>query len=158
MSDALPNLDDFEKALQMICGEDVYVSPSEQAVDIDSAVIGFYNKDGKEFNRAFACDLKFACGSGAALSRVPVGVVNDAVQTGDIPENLQDNIHEVMNIFMSVFQSASRDRTVLSEVLLPGDPPQGEATPETAKESKGVVSFNVDLANYGTGAVSLLAL
>ena len=59
---------------------------------------------------------------------------------------------------MSVFESASHDRTVLSEVLIPGEESDGTASPDNAKKPKGVVSFNVDLANYGKGAVSLLAL
>ena len=61
-------------------------------------------------------NLQGAAILGAALTQVPMGAAEDAVDAGALPDNLRENVEEVLNIAVNVFPAQSSQRLVLKEV------------------------------------------
>ena len=111
-----------------------------------------------EPRRAVVCDLELACGSGAALSRIPVHMAKEAAKSGDIPENVLANFSEVLNVYMSLLEGAMSERVVLGDVVVPGAAKPDELNWGVLKSAKDTANFEVDLGSYGMRSISVLAL
>ena len=63
------------------------------------------------------CDLAGAASTGAALSRIPMGAVQDAIKKGVIEEGLLENFREVANIMTVLTTAAAGKRTILAGIF-----------------------------------------
>ncbi len=158
MSDKLPDCSSLEAVLVMMFGNDVIVRERDSKLDVDKCVVGFYLSNESEPRRAVVCDLELACGSGAALSRIPVHMAQEAAKTGDIPENVLANFCEVLNVYMSLLEGAMSERVVLGDVVVPGKPKPSDVNWDALQSPKDMANFEVDLGNYGMGNIAVLAL
>jgi hypothetical protein len=59
------------------------------------------------------CDLRTAAALGAALTQIPSSMVRDVERSGTLPENLRDNLGEVLNIAVNLFPKHVTNRLVL---------------------------------------------
>ncbi|MEL6106417.1 MAG: hypothetical protein AAFU85_10285 [Planctomycetota bacterium] len=75
--------------------------------DAPGALATYVNDDG-EVRGHILCDVKAAAVLGAALTQIPKGGVEDAVESGQLPDNLRENIYEVLNISVNVFPHVKR--------------------------------------------------
>lgn len=85
-------------------------------------------------------DLQGAAILGAALTQVPMGAAEDAVETGTLPDNLRENVEEVLNIAVNVFPAQSTQRLVLKEVTT-----NSADKPDIAD----AVALTLDVQRYG---------
>lgn len=85
-------------------------------------------------------DLQGAAILGAALTQVPMGAAEDAVDAGELPDNLRENVEEVLNIAVNVFPAQSSQRLVLKEVTT-----DSANAPDTA----GAVGISMNVQRYG---------
>jgi hypothetical protein len=90
----------------------------------------YVDSEGNEKGRIL-CDLQGAAMLGAALTQVPMGAVEDAVSAGELPDNLSENVREVLNISVNVFPSHENQRLVLKDVSTEASelPPVADAVP-----------------------------
>ena len=135
----------------------------EKTVDIvesptpieDPRVISTYlDMDGNELF-AIVCELSLANSLGAALTRIPSGGADDATSEGVVPDNIGENLYEVLNIAAAVFADYCHKRIVVDKVLKPGDElPEGL----TDRVASGVCLLQVDyeIENYTAGKMSLI--
>ena len=96
------------------------------------------------------CDLDAGAKLGAALTQIPPGAAEDAVASGSLPENLQENLSEVLNIAVNLFPAHLNERMVLSEVLTkrPEDGRCEECLPNAT-------CVKIDIQRYGEGGLYL---
>lgn len=104
---------------------------------------------------AAICDLPLGAATGAALAMVPAVMLEEVARSGELSDNLAENLHEVLNIFSSLLNSASTPHLVLAEtVALPA-----ELAPEVAAmltEPERRRDFVIAIDGYGEGRMAVL--
>ena len=102
-----------------------------------------YVDDAGEIRGRILCDLQGAAILGAALTQIPMGRVDDAVRSGEMPDNLQENLSEVLNIAVNLLPGHISQRLVLRDVNFQ----PAEADLEAAKASAS--GLQLDVQRYG---------
>ncbi|MEM7762605.1 MAG: hypothetical protein AAF290_00870 [Pseudomonadota bacterium] len=138
--------------LEIIFGEGV-VAESVDGADLTGDSAARYIDTNDSLVAVAACDAKFVCYAGAALSMVPAHVADEMAASGDITPAIQDNFYEFMNICSKLMMSDTSDHLRLStvgtasEVFAEAEPLNSVATRHT---------FNVSLPGYGQGSLNFL--
>ncbi len=113
--------------------------------------VGYYRADDGEIAAIASCDLEFACYAGAALSMIPLGRAKEALEEGQIDENLRENTQEVLNVCAQALQN-DQANIRLREVTVDTAPFAGDAS--RFIESAGQqMSVDVDVEGYGSGSM-----
>ncbi len=90
-----------ETVASVLCGLlgcDVTTSPSEPPRPQKAGVVARYRGDGESQRALFVAELEVAASLGAALSRVPAGAVQEMVADAELPETVEANVYEVVNV------------------------------------------------------------
>lgn len=103
------------------------------------------------------CDVAIACSAGAALALVPPATALETVKSNTIPANLLENLHEVINVARSWFESAGAPRVKLAVVHAP---PWTLAKEELALAMKPTerLDLDIEITGYAKGKMCLLVL
>jgi hypothetical protein len=119
--------------------------------------LAVYSTDDGAPVAAAVCDLALGAATGAALAMVPAVMLKEEVaRSGEMPENLAENLHEVLNIFSSLLNSPSTPHLVLAETLtLPTELAPDVAELLTDPERRR--DFVVVIDGYGEGRLTVLA-
>ena len=123
----------------------------------DKRVVATYNDMDGQLRFAVTCELSLANSLGAALTRIPPGGAEDATSDGEVPANIAENLHEVLNICSTAFADAINNRIVLDKMFLPGDE-LADGLGEKIASSNCILQANYDVERYQTGKISLLEL
>ncbi len=100
----VPRPDDEEDLFEMLIGRKVTAKRQvDQPAPTGLGVVGVYVDDELEPAVLVYADFKLVIGAGGALSMVPVGAVEDAIDEKEIPKNLFDNFSEILNVSSSLF-------------------------------------------------------
>lgn len=151
----LPDEENVAKLLTSLLGEDVTVKLTEETQLLDlSSVKAFYVNDQGHPQKLLVCDLPFANSIGAALTRIPLATVEEANAALEVPQNIYENLYEVLNICVNVFPAKSNSHIVLGDVITPGQDADGADTNAIAN----MVTFEVDIPRYGVGLLGLAEL
>lgn len=103
-------------------------------------------------------DFPFACYSAAALSMMPAGGAEDAVRTGDIPESLSDNMHEILNVCVGFFGDGSLGANLRLHEMMLFPPTNPTRLKETLQNTAGRKDYHIDIDGYGEGEMTLCLL
>lgn len=153
----LPSTSDIEETLGMLFGDDTFIKPIK-ALPVKAGngnFVSIYVNDGGDPVAASVFDVAFAAFSSSSLSMIPAGGAKDAVKSGQLSDDMLENLNEVMNI--------------ISRLLMDGDAPHlrlqtvyedaGEL-PEKAlamvNAPAGRIDCEVSIPRYGKGNLSLL--
>ena len=156
----LPGLDQVGSLMQMLLGRDV-TAAAGAAVALDGsspAVLAAYRTEDGQLGALIGSDLERACFAGAALSMVPSGVAAEAVASGELPENLMENFHEVLNIASRWFNGAGNPRLILAEVLTLGHDAAPDDIAQALAQPAERTDFSVNVDGYGSGSLALLPI
>lgn len=118
-------------------------------------VVATYKDDESDALFAISCDLTVACSLGAALTRIPPGTAQSAANDCDVPDNIADNLHEVLNICSSIFADLESHRVVLDQMYLPNQDMAPELG-EKLKTANTLLQVKYELERYPEGKISLL--
>ena len=121
----------------------------------DPRVAATFNDDLGTCRFAVVCELSLANSLGASLTMIPPGGAEDATEAGEVPENIAENLHEVMNICSSIFANQCNERIVLDQVALPGSP-QADELAEKIDNGECLLQVDYNLGRYQSGKMSLL--
>jgi len=121
------------------------------------ASVAVYVDDSLQIRAIIACDLAFSAHAGAALALVPVGVAQDAIADGKLPDTLAENLYEVLNIAASTFNIDGADHLKLHQ-LHPAGPPLDPMVRIQTLTLGRREDLQVELAGYGAGALSVVLL
>jgi len=111
-------------------------------------VLASYVDSDENIKGQILCDLPLAAMLGAALTHIPMGGVEDAIASGRLPENLSDNLAEVLNIAVNLFPHHESSRLVLKDVVL-------EGTADQLQSLESTVKLAVAIQRYGQGCMVL---
>lgn len=139
-------------------GKDVEVGPVHPVVPgRDPALVAVYVTDKLGTGAAVACDLPLAAYAGAALGLVPLPQAEEAIASGLLPDDLAENVNEVVNVLASVFNEGEAPHLKLYRVHA-----VGETLPPDVAASLGYVvrrlDLRVDVAGYGAGRLSSVSI
>jgi hypothetical protein len=145
----------LKNLLGSLVGKQVTVSkaPAYEPGTSRPASIAVYSTEAGIPAGILVCELKLANYLGAALSMMPAGVAEAAAKARSLDGNLLENFQEVCNICAQLFAEGRENRVVLERI---------EATasqvPATLKPPATTIAlrtdFTLEIAGYGTGAVS----
>ena len=150
----LPTESAVAELLTSLIGDDVIVKKSEDKIDADSADVKAYYVNGEGHpEKMVYCDLTFANGIGAALTRIPAREVEQAVTAKNVPDHIYENLYEVFNICVNIFPGDAAGHIVLGNV----ETPNKECEAVDAKPGEAI-TFTVDVPRYGIGSVAVADL
>ena len=156
MTSSLPSLDDVVGLFTMLFGNETSCKPGKAPLPPDAcAIVSAYHDNTGATRRLLTCDLAFATSAGAALSMIPPTAANDAIKSGQVPDNIFANLHEVMNIAVNLFTDSFGSRLELASV---------SRFSELSSEAKAALTSNerstVDVAipRYAAGRIGLVAV
>ena len=143
-----------EELLSSLVGMDVQVEESDAKNDaIDSGFVASYKNDTGEVDSFCLCDLAFSNSAGAALARIPNGFASDSTKAGECPENVQENLSEVLNVFSVLARGDRNIRLLLGTIYTPSCELSDEAKDKFSKCTQK--SWKVTISGYDSGLLSL---
>lgn len=108
--------------------------------------------DGSDFVRGrIACDQRCVAILGAALTQIPMTVVADSIENGELNGNLKANAHEVFNIAVNLFSYKQSSRVFLKNVAFE----QNARLPDTER-FPNFDDFCVSVDRYGDGFLRMI--
>lgn len=117
----------------------------------------FANQQGKA--KAIAVlDHELSCYLGGALTKFVPGHVFEAIRKREIPSEIFDNTSEILNISTTLFQCPDTDQGLVfksSHILVE---PSRKIDLIMANKNKPKSSFEIQLDDYGTGELTLVAI
>ena len=104
---------------------------------------------------AFFCllDIDAAAAISAALARIPAGVATEVIRAGTLPDNLTENLHEVLNVIGSLFNDDEWDHIKLG-CIRPARDAQFKALWAQCEQAAKKIHLGVNVKGYGQGALS----
>lgn len=99
----LPVAKDVRDLLEGLLGRDVTLTDGTRLTDATATMVGVYVDDQLRMRAVVAMDVALAASVGAAIGLMPVGGVEDAVESGEMLPVQQDNTAEVLNVVAALF-------------------------------------------------------
>jgi hypothetical protein len=156
----LPAAPSVRELFEGLLGRDIDAVIGTGAVNPNEppgAVVGVYTDDRMALRAIVLLELSLAAHGGAAIALVPVAQAEGAAEDGVLPDNLYENIAEVLNVAASLFNAPDAPHVKLYQSYRPGEPIPGDV-------AKWVMAFvrrldmELSIAGYGKGRISILAL
>jgi len=113
-----------------------------------------YVDDDEKICGYIGCDIDLACKLAAALTRIPAGGVEDAIEAGELSENLVENLFEVLNIGVNIFDTGTSHHMVLQQVLRGSEAIAANSLQESLA-SATCLTVELDVERYGTGQIAI---
>jgi hypothetical protein len=148
----LPEASQLRRHLEMLFGDGVAVHPAT-GMSADAPFWGVYrNKDEQPVGVCLA-DAAFAAYAGAALSMMLPGDAHEAARNGALPDTMQANLYELMNIMSGLLMNDRTPHLRMREMstAATADP----AAKAIAAKPSSQVTYAVDIPRYGSGRVAL---
>jgi hypothetical protein len=143
------------ESLMMMLGRDVSVTDAGR-IPPDGAIpvaVGPYVTDDDQLAGCCWVDLPLGAAMGAAMSMVPRAAAEECLETGVLPGEFQDNLHEVLNIASALLNEdeATHVRIRSLELLETG---LAEDTLGLLADPRAGGFFRVEVDDYGSGLLS----
>jgi two-component system chemotaxis response regulator CheY len=103
------------------------------------------------------CDLPFAIRAGAALTLVPRGAAEEAIQSKTVEDTIGENFREVLNVMARFLDHGGACRVHLDRVHMPGETLDAALMAHLSKP-KARLDLSVDIHGYGKGSLTLISL
>jgi len=146
----LPESDQIKTLLHSILASPVEVKDASSIDASSLQVAAAYATDDGDIGAVCLCDLGAANYLGAALTLIPPAVAGENAKAGRVDGPILENLHEVLNICVSLFASPHLPRLFLRDVAVSGrDLP--EDVPRALQEASGRLDVDVEVGRYGSG-------
>ena len=147
----LPNEAGVKDLLSMVVGSEVAVQYAAQpALDEDTVgALARYVDDEGVLRALVAVDLQVANALGAALALLPVARVREAVEAGQVPADVLENLGEVFNVGTNLLNAPDRPHLKLDGVLAVPDLPAELVTALVRAAER--VDLDIDVPGFGAG-------
>lgn len=116
-----------------------------------------YVDDATIVRAVMVADLPFSAYAGAAIGLVPVHGAESAIAEKKLPETLEENLNEVLNIAASLLNAEGLPHLRLYQVYAPGNLPPADVS-NCARILGGRLDLAVEIAGYGKGRLSVVVL
>ncbi|MFT5585408.1 MAG: hypothetical protein ACI9VR_003000 [Cognaticolwellia sp.] len=122
----------------------------------EAAAIGIYVDDAGELVAAVVCDIALAGAAGTALSMLPAKMAKDCIRTKRLPENVAENLYEVLNVGAGLFNSPRTPHVKLFEVIHEPERPSTKVQALLRRPSQRM-DLSLEVIGYDKGKIHLLA-
>ena len=123
----------------------------------EPGTVALYVDHGHVLRALIACDVRFSAYAGAAIGLVPLRAAEAAVKERTLAQNLQENLHEVLDICAALHNVGSAPHLKLHQVLH-----VGPEVPRHLQTLSAVLGRRLDLtvhiAGYGSGRLSFVGV
>lgn len=120
------------------------------------ASVGVYVDDSLRVAALICFDLPLSAYTSAAIGLVPPKVAKESVAAGTLPEVLRENLHEVLNIAVNLFnQAPGADHLRLHAMHAAGDPTPRDVLVQALTLGRRT-DLGIDVPNYGRGVLSVV--
>ena len=153
----LPAPYQVRRLLEDLLGREVDVEPGPpwSPTTPDEGTIALFVDDDVVVRTVAGLDPRLSAYAAASIGLVPAITARFAAGDGALPDDLQENLHEVLNVLAVVLNSGDGPHVRLYSVHHLG----GDATPQVLSLG-GVLGHRVDLvvrlAGYGAGRLGLV--
>lgn len=145
----LPEVKEAGKFLSSLMGLEISTNECAKLDEKSLAVFAEFHNDDSPSRHFIACDLAASAMLGAALTGFPPGVAKEANDSGSLPENLLENLKEVLNIAVNLFPQSRSHRISLEKVLT-----ESESCSEFVNcKDIPQVAIGIELPKYGAGTI-----
>ncbi len=128
-----------------------WAPPATQALNVAA-----YITDTREFAVACLCDMALGGSIAAALTRIPMAIVNESVKAGKLAEGLFENLREVLNVCASLLNAKGFPHLALRDLKVA--PPIPEEIAKLIATPSSRVDLEISVESYGGGRMSFFAL
>ncbi|GAB3684270.1 hypothetical protein [Angustibacter aerolatus] len=155
----LPTHQAIRELLEGMLGRDVTLAYGKglRPDSTPAPSIGVYVDDRGTMTALVLFDFALTAYAGAALGLVPAGGAEAAIEDRDIPDSLQENAYELLNVFAGALNQFSDTHQKLSVVHRPGD-----TLPADVAEWANVVTqrddLKVTIKGYGDGGLAVVSV
>lgn len=152
----VPIQEDIRDLLVDLLGRGAAVDKVKGGSMPEPALVAEFVTDDEEVGALCTVDVEFTLRCGAALSMVPMTVVEEAMRRGELPDHLVENVQEVVNIMAKLLNSPKTPHLRLRVVhQLPAEMPEAVLRLLTSPEFRR--DFAIAIEGYGNGRMALLA-
>ncbi len=123
--------------------------PSTLAVFVDDATV---------VRAVMVADLAFSAYAGAAIGLVPLPGAESAIEDRQLPQAMQENLSEVLNICASLLNAEGLPHVRLYQVYAPGGAAPAPELVACAQTLGGRLDLRVEIGGYGAGRFSVVVL
>ncbi len=123
----------------------------------EPGTLGVYVDDATIVRAVMVADLPFSAYAGAAIGLVPLPGAEEAIEQRVLPQSLEENLYEVLNICASLLNAEGLPHLRLYQMYAPGNLPPAEVS-GCARILGGRLDLSVDIAGYGKGRLSVVVL
>lgn len=148
----IPDSKALREILAVVYGDDLAVT-ADAAPDLTGRYAATYINDEDRLVVVAACDEAFVAYAGGALTMLPKDVVDEMLSSKSLSDVVVANFHEVMNICSRLLIAEHGAHLRLDQSL---DPASGAAPVSALQADAQIASFNIEIPNYGSGAISFL--
>ena len=136
---------------------EVVVSTPYAPMHGEPGTLAVYVDDRTIVRAVMVADLPFSAYAGAAIGLVPVHGAEEAIKEKLLPQALEENFYEVLNISASLMNAEGLPHLRLYQMYAPGTLPPTEVS-NCARILGGRLDLAVEIAGYGKGRLSVVVL
>jgi hypothetical protein len=155
---SLPDRKLIKDVFEGLLGRDVSVGDGVP-IDLDPPrpVVATYVDPQHRLATVAVMDLPLAAYAGAALALIPKCGAEAAVEDGLLPDNLFENVSEILNVLAAPIGDSAGVHQRLSTTFAPHDPlpPQVASCATTPGVRE---DLTLDIAGYGSGTLSVVTV
>lgn len=150
----MPTRTEVETFFCSLFGTDILAKETDNSCSEEQYVVAEYSEPNGDLRYLIAIDYELANGLGAALTVIPPAVAKESAEKHIIPDNIRENLQEVLNVCTSLFSVGMSGH----HIAISGLHEKG-ATPETVTEAlsaaEATESFLIDLPRYQAGTMTV---
>jgi hypothetical protein len=151
----LPNRHAIRNTIEDLVGRTVTLSDGCAPEANPTNVVGVYVNDALATLAIAVIDIECATRMGGALAMIPKAVVEEAIEAGELPEPLDNNCYEVLNVLAAVFNIPNAPHVRLYNLYTPGVPLPPDVA-SLAKLAASRMDVELTIAGYGSGMMSIV--
>jgi hypothetical protein len=136
---------------------DVTISAPYAPQHGDAGTLAVYVDDATVVRAVVVADLPLSAHAGAAIGLVPVHAAEAAIEEKVLPQTLEENLYEVLNISASLLNAEGMPHLRLYQMYAPGNLPPAEIS-NCVRSLGGRLDLTVDVQGYGKGRLSFVVL
>lgn len=155
---SLPDRKLVKDVFEGLLGRDVSIGDGTPvSLDNPRPVVATYIDPQHHLATVAVMDLPLAAYAGAALALIPKGGAEAAVEDKMLPDNLFENVSEILNVLAAPIGDCAGVHQRLSTTFAPHDPLPGQiaayaATPGVRED------LMLEISGYGSGMLSIVSV
>ncbi len=153
---SFPGHSEISDTLSLLLNKGVSVT-NGSSVATSAKIAGTYIDQQEKFGALSLMDLPLGSFTGAALTMIPCATAKASIQTGNLSDEIRENLQEVFNIMVAFFNQGNVPHIRFFELHTtpPGWPDEIDAFLTAAVQH---ADLDVDIPGYGAGKMSLYAI